>query len=165
MKYFLLFLLTVIIITTYLSFNEELINVMFSNDSAGYLTEVSNINISVSVIAIILFCFFIIKKNIGLLFALIIIWLFSGRRISIRNTEKCRISTGWFFIETNSFSLCKLKDCDCEIIHETTYEKLSFYRVKIKNKEIRKTIFIGPMVWSRVIEVLENNINNGTHTK
>ena len=160
MKYFLYSLLVVIIIVTFLSFNNELINIMFSNDSAGYLTEVSNINIIVSVISIIFFYFFIIKKNryrFFLLFVLMIIWLFSGRRISIRNTEKCRVSSGWFFIETNSFRLCKLADCDCEIVYETTYERLSFWRIRITNNDINKTMFIGPIVWPKVITILENN--------
>jgi len=160
MKYFLFFLLTIIIIVTFLSLDEELTNITFSNDSGGYLSIISSINITVSMISFMFFYFFIIKKiryHYFLLFVLIIIWLFSGRRISIR-TEKCRVSTGWFFIKTNSFSLCKLADCDCEnVYYKTTYEKLSFWRIRIKNTKVNKTIFIGPIVWSKVIAVLKDS--------
>jgi len=64
-----------------------------------------------------------------------------------------RISTGWFYIETNRFSVCAGETSDCEQIthYQTFIEKAPFWSLKIRNKDINRTVFVGPIIWSEAL--------------
>ena len=70
-----------------------------------------------------------------------------------------RIITGWYYIETNKLYLCK-EGYDCETIlsRESVVNKLSLWRINIKNKDVDKVIFIGPFTWYSSSKIFENEI-------
>lgn len=95
------------------------------------------------------------KKYAYLFLALLFfIWILSGRVIAL--FPDGRISTGWFYLETNRINICKDEiDCDKIYYYETEIDKLPLWRIKIKNKRNDAIVFIGPIVWQKTIELFK----------
>lgn len=107
------------------------------------------------------------KKMYLLLFSLIlIIWIIAGRTVGFVTFPDGKIITGWFHIGMNDFNLCDHSiDCETQIDYKTSINKLPFWRIQIKNDLVDKTIFIGPIVWNKTVQVLDGEIGAGTYSK
>ncbi|SRX75267.1 hypothetical protein AEQU3_02261 [Aequorivita antarctica] len=170
MKKFLLLVWFTLVCFSFLGYG-KLGKIFYTSESAEYLTDVSNINFiycSAGLIGFILVILFAKRKLLKytLLLSFFSIWLLSTRKIAISSFYDGRLGIGWNCFLTEEFFLCYEKsDCETTLAYNTTIEKLALWQIKIKNKELSKTIFIGPLVWAEVIDVLEKNIGNGTYTK
>jgi hypothetical protein len=161
-----------LILITYLGYGETA-KLFYTNESATYLTELSSINIIISIVSILIFVFIIFYKfsnrafKISLSFFVLLLWLLSGIKVGVKKFEDGRVNYGVYCFETNRFFLCEKEDLECEsiIANRTSVEGMSFWRVKIKNEDIEEIIFVGPITWSKAIEVLKTNIGNGTSTE
>lgn len=93
------------------------------------------------------------------------LWLMSGRAIGVFPDGK--IKTGWFYFATNEINVCVDDKADCETVtnYQTTVEKIFFWRVRIKNKQINQKIFIGPVVWSSASKMLQEEFGAGKYTQ
>ena len=93
------------------------------------------------------------------------LWLMSGRTIGVFPDGK--IKTGWFYFATNEINVCVDDKADCESVtdYQTTAEKMFFWRVRIKNKQINQRIFIGPFVWSSASKMLQEGFGAGKYTQ
>ncbi len=149
----------------------ELGKIFYTSESAEYLTDVTNINLIYCITGLICFLLVILLVNRKVLKYILLlvffsIWLLSTRKVAISPFYDGRLGIGWNCFLTEEFFLCNEKsDCETTLAYNTTIEQVTLWRVKIKNDDINKTIFIGPLVWSNTIKVLENNIGNGTYTK
>ena len=95
-----------------------------------------------------------------------ILWFLSGRTVGIIPWPDGRVNTGWFYIPTERFYLCNGKtDCDAVIDYHTKTETLPFWRVRIKNESIDKTIFVGPFLWSSATKFFKDKIEIKTTSK
>lgn len=142
--------------------------IFYTSESATYLTELSEINIVLSILALSVIGFSLFYKfsqkviKVGLLFVFLVLWLFAGRKIGIKKFEDGRVNYGWYCIQTGELYLCDKQDSRCEsiIANETSIEKSCLWRVIIKNEDVKKEVFIGPITWSKALEVLGKNIGN-----
>ena len=158
-----------LILITYLGFGETA-KLFYTNESATYLTELSSINIIISIVSVLIFVFVIFYKfknktfKASLLFIVLLLWLLAGVKVGVKKFEDGRVNYGVYCFEVNRFFLCDKKDLECEsiIANRTSVEELSFWRVKIKNEDIEEIIFIGPLTWLKAMNVLKSNIGNGT---
>jgi hypothetical protein len=142
------------------------IKILFTRESADYLSSISEVNHVFSVLFFIVYIcvgVLIIRKSnykkILILSLALILWLISGRVVAIKAFSDGRIITGWYYVETDKFNLCE-SDFDCETItsQETTIIKLPMWRVRINSKHINKVVFIGPFTWNSCIKTLANQI-------
>ncbi len=171
-KVLIFLLLILLVVVSYLGYGETA-KLFYTSESATYLTELSEINMVLTIafllsIGFILFCKFNSKiLRISLLSVALIFWLLAGRKVGVKKFEDGRVNYGWYSFETGKFFLCDKKNAECETVvaNQTSIEELSFWRVNIKNEDINETIFIGPITWIKVIEVLKTNIGNGTSTE
>jgi hypothetical protein len=146
--------------------------VVFSNESAEYLTHCTKPNIFISVISLLALIFMIIKyymtpKKIIFYNALfILIWLLSGRTLGIKTALGGKVSAGWYCYRTTTFILCSEKiDCEGINAYETQVIPLSFWRVQIKNSKAQCNIFIGPIMWKKSLALLNSEFGNGKYYK
>lgn len=167
-KIFLVVVTTVMLILTLLAFTED-IKLLFTYESAKYLSDISNVNIFLSVLFLIIYLFLLIyfwkrlKSIVPFLFFIFLLWLFSGRTLAFKYHSTGRVITGWYYIETDMFNLCKEnQDYERILSKETMINELSFWRLNFKNKDVNKTIFIGPFVWNEAKEIFIKKINNQT---
>lgn len=162
-------LLVILAVVSYLGYGETG-KLFYTRESATYLTELSEISIELVVVLLLAIGFILLYKfnskvlRISLLSIALVFWLLAGRKVGVKKFEDGRVNYGWYSFETGKFFLCDKEDIECEtvIANKTSIEKLSFWRVKIKNEDINETIFIGPITWAKAIEILKTNIGNGT---
>ena len=142
------------------------IKILFTNESAAYLSNISNVNYIFSwcfLIAYLLVTFFAFRKadviRLFILFILFGLWLLSGRVIAFKPFPDGRIITGYYYIETDRFNLCDNEnDCESVISKEAFIQRRPFWLLKIKSKGIQKNIFLGPFTWQQCNKVFENRI-------
>lgn len=92
----------------------------------------------------------------SVLFILFSAWLLSGRTVGL--FAYGRLSTGWFYFESNRTYLCKdWLDPEVVLNRETVYEKESFWRYRISNNQTEKVIFVGPFITKEVDSLLHSN--------
>jgi hypothetical protein len=135
------------------------IKILFTSESADYLSSISEPNRLLSILFFIGFSSMTIfifrdynKIKLIILFLLLGLWLLSGRIIAIKEFPDGRIITGWYYIQTNSYFLCgNDSDCETTLAKESTITKLPLWRINIKNKHTNKVIFVGPFVWHSII--------------
>lgn len=116
---------------------------------------------------IILLCWYFKSPNtiklicLGACFCL---WALSGRMVSVIPFQEGRLNAGWFNISTNEFYLCKSPqhNCDGIFLHETQMENLSFWRIRIKNENIEKIIFVGPFIWNQTQKLFTDKVRSET---
>ena len=165
MKKILYLILIFLLILVLTEFNNELMQILYSKpDSASYLTEIVQPKIFISVLLIVLNIVIIWKyQNIKMvltifIFSLITILLLN-RIVAVRISPTCEITTGWFLFRTQMIDISNNDNCENEL-SETSYNKLPFWRIRIKNKNIDEIIFAGPFQEDKVIELLKNNFIN-----
>lgn len=106
------------------------------------------------------------KVKLIFLGAIVVIWFLSGRMISIVFWPDGRMTTGWFGISTDTFYLCTGKtDCETTIAYHTKTENLFFWRIRLKNENVDKVIFVGPFIWNKTLKLVHDQIGAGTYTK
>jgi hypothetical protein len=134
-----------------------------STESLMTIVSSNGVLSTFSFVAFFLLLFFGAKirplvKGIAMLL-LFILWLMSGRTIGTKLYPDGRLSMGWFYIETERLNVCKNDTTDCERIthYQTFVKKLPFWRLRIKNEDISRTIFIGPVVWSKAFTQLKED--------
>ena len=94
------------------------------------------------------------------------LWFLSGRMISIIFWPDGRVTTGWFSASTETFHLCDNKsDCEATIAYHTKTENLFFWRIRVRNENIDKVIFVGPFIWNKTLKLVHDQIGAGTYTK
>ncbi len=104
------------------------------------------------------------KKAYIILSLLFLVWFMSGRTISI--FPDGRLSTGWFYWETSRINICQNEiDCEKVFYYETKVETLPLWRIRIKNKQTDKIIFIGPLLWEKAIKLFQNNFSKYSKSK
>jgi hypothetical protein len=80
----------------------------------------------------------------------VILWFISGRTIGLAAFPDGRVSTGWFFIETNRFNLCQAsEDCETVIGSEMQTAPSSLWRLDLSTGHVSETIFVGPFLWGQ----------------
>lgn len=137
--------------------------------SADYTMHLASIHVAWSTALLILFgalLFYFLKKRgkvlaifLGLLF---ILWFLSGRTIGALVDPDGKIVVGWFYIETGEFYVCNRKtDCESVFYYQTKIERLPFWRIKIKNVNIDKVIFVGPFIWNKTLNIFSDKSNVG----
>ncbi|MEB3801699.1 hypothetical protein INQ45_11720 [Flavobacterium columnare] len=168
LKIFLVIVLVFMSILTALAFKED-IKLLFTYESAEYLSDISNVNVLFSVLFIIIYLFLLIyfwkrlKLILPFLFFIALLWLISGRTLAFKYHPTGRVITGWYYIETDMFNLCKEnKDYESILANETEINELFFWRLNLKNKDIDKTIFIGPFMWNETIKILKKRIKSSS---
>lgn len=151
------------LLLTLLTFVED-IKLLFTYESAIYLSDISNINIFLSMFFLCINIFLLIyfRKRLKLIspffFFVCILWLFSGRTLAYKYHPTGRVIIGWYYIKTEIFHLCTpSQDYEKILSKETTIKELSFWRMNFKNRNIDKTIFIGPFIWSEAKEIFKTN--------
>lgn len=142
------------------------IKILFTRESASYLSNISDVNSVFSVLFFIGYLFVAVSvlrkfdtQKVLILLPVLILWLLCGRVIAFKAFPDGRIITGWYYVETNRFNLCK-NDIDCEtmVSKESTISKLPLWRVRINSKYANKVIFVGPFTWYSCYKVFENHI-------
>jgi hypothetical protein len=116
----------------------------------------------------LLYWYFKSPNNIKLVSLLICIflWVSSGRMISIITWPDGRVNTGWFNIPTNQFYLCNPQaDCETTVSYKTKTENLFFWRIRVKNENIDKVVFVGPFLWNKTLRLFSDKFNSGKYTK
>ena len=97
--------------------------------------------------------------------AIVALWVICGRMVGALFWPEGKIITGWYYFPTDDFKLCDgTIDCETVVDYQTHMEKLAFWRVKIKNKNVDQTIFVGPFIWDQIPKVF-SDIGNGKYTK
>lgn len=92
---------------------------------------------------------------------LFILWILSGRVVGL--FPDGRLSTGWFYVETARLNICKnSNDCEKVYYYETEVQPLALWRIRIKNKEINKVIFVGPAIWSGTLKMFKKSFPKST---
>ena len=142
------------------------IKILFTRESAAYLSSVSDANHIFSVLFFIGYVFVMVlvlrKFSTWKLFALLlvlILWLLSGRVVAFKAFPDGRVITGWYYIETNSFKLCEENDdCESVLFKETKVKELPLWCISINNKLTNKVVFIGPFTWNSCYKAFENHI-------
>lgn len=121
-------------------------------------------------LAFILFIYIILyaqtlkKTIIPIIILTFTIWLFSGRMIAI--FPYGRMSSGWFYMETNRINICNdNEDCEKVYYYETKVYKLNLWRIRLKNKNIDKIIFVGPFIWYKTLHLFSNTFKNPQNKK
>lgn len=115
---------------------------------------------------LLLYYYFKVPKKTKLLFlgVIMLLWILSGRVISIIIWPDGRITTGWFYIPTERFYLCNDKsNCETLVAYHTKIETLPFWRVRIKNENTDEIIFVGPFLWNKAKKVFTEEIGAGTY--
>lgn len=162
MKFVLIVVMVFMMLFTALGLFPSFSNFLFARGSDN-LMELITSNISVQILFLMLFgfsAFMYIKRRSKLYISLIFIsfafWILSGRMIAL--FPHGRLSSGWFYFETSRTDICK-EDMDCEKIfyYETTFDRLLFWRIKIKNKQIDDIVFTSPFIWEKSINLFKNN--------
>lgn len=142
------------------------IKILFTRESAAYLSDISDVNhvLSVSFFIVYLYLAILVLRRLSLrrLFILLLVllfWLMSGRVVAFKSFPDGRVITGWYYVEANSFKLCK-EDIDCEsmLFKETKVTRLPFWCISIDNSLTNKIIFIGPFTWNSSAKVFEDHI-------
>lgn len=175
MKIILKILLVVVIvfmsILTSLTFTKD-VKLLFTYESAEYLSDISSVNMFYSVLFLIVYLLLLfyfwkrLKLVLPFLFFIFSLWLFSGRTLAFKYHPTGRVIMGWYYIKTDMFNLCKEnQDYESILANETELNELSFWRLKLKNKNTDKTIFIGPFVWNETIKILKKRIKSSSDTR
>ncbi|MDH7463880.1 hypothetical protein QEG73_21440 [Chitinophagaceae bacterium 26-R-25] len=142
------------------------IKILFTRESAAYLSIISDVNRTLAVIFFIGYlCIMVLvlrgfstTKVLALLLVLVL-WFLSGRVTAFKAFPDGRVITGWYYIETNSFRLCnENEDCESVLFKETKVKKLPLWCISIKNMTTKKLIFIGPFSWNSCIKSFEEHI-------
>jgi hypothetical protein len=95
----------------------------------------------------------LLKRLYPALALVFVFWIFSGRTFGI--FPDGRIVTGWFYVGFDQIEVCRNStDCEKTLYYETSIESLKPWRIRIRNKEINSTIFIGPVIWSNTLHIL-----------
>lgn len=169
LKILLVVFLVFMLILTILAFTDDM-KLLFTYESAEYLSDISNVNVFFSVIFLIVYLFMLIcfwkrlKLVLPFLFFVVILWLFSGRTLAFKYHPTGRVITGWYYIETDMFNLCgENQDYESILANETVINELSFWRLNLKNKDTDKTIFIGPFMWNENIKILKKRIKSSSY--
>lgn len=143
------------------------IKILFTRESAAYLSNISDVNHTASVLFFIGYLFVTVlvfrkfsTSKVLMLLLMLILWLLSGRVVAFKAFPDGRIITGWYYIETNKFNLCE-NDVDCEgvISNETTISKLPLWRISLNSKYTKKIIFVGPFTWHSCNKIFESQIS------
>lgn len=81
-------------------------------------------------------------------------WGLSGRKVGVALWDEGRVYAGWFSLQTDQFALCDpTQDCETTIVH-TSVTPLSFWRVRLANAHMQRTVFIGPLTWAPTLRML-----------
>jgi hypothetical protein len=96
----------------------------------------------------------------------ILLWFLSGREVCI-TLINTKVMTGWFYTAVNDYNPCASTQYDCETIinQNTTTEKLSFWRIRIKNNDFDEIIFVGPFIWDKTVKMFSEQIGTSYTSK
>jgi hypothetical protein len=138
------------------------IKILLTHESASYLSNISEVNLIMLclflVLYLVLLIFFWKKLSVTvilILCSILLLWLLSGRTIAFKYFPNGRILTGWYYIESNQFTLCgDDEDYERIISQETKLIESPYWSVRVVNENIDETIFIGPFTWRSSMEVL-----------
>jgi hypothetical protein len=140
-----------------------------SLDSIMSMAALPPIYATVFLLVFVILIILYLKKptniKLVLLSLIMILWFLSGRMIGIIPLDG-RLSTGWFYIETGRHTLCDYKtDCETTIYYQTQTESLFFWRIRVSNKNIDETIFVGPFLWNRAQKLFKETVESGKYYK
>ena len=75
--------------------------------------------------------------------------------VSVGLFPDTRINCGWIYHKTETINLSsELKDPE-DVFLDTSFEKLSFWRIRIVNNDVNKVIFVGPIIWDKTIVLFD----------
>lgn len=140
---------------------------IFIGGSTESLMDVSSVNMTlqlvltfISIVLAVLYFRKNHKKLYLILFTLtLFMWILAGRTIAVSPYGK--VITGWNYIEFNSFEIClNADDCETTVYYDTRIERLSFWRIEIKNKNVEKRLFLGPIVWRNTLNIINKHFPN-----
>ena len=137
---------------------------LFANTSNPDMMNIVSGNVLIQTVlflVVIFFFFLFLRKKFKRKYTIAVLlviatWVLCGRTIGVMVWPDGQFSTGWFHMETERFYLCgPNEDCETTLYSHTKIEKLSFWRVRMKNEYCEKIIFIGPFIWNDVNHVFE----------
>ncbi|HET9056449.1 MAG TPA: hypothetical protein VFN30_06325 [Chitinophagaceae bacterium] len=173
MKYYIFYIIAgVMFLLTIISFFPNFNKSFFIGGSNDSMAEMITANVIVKVILLsvtIYFLFRILGRGNVLNFSFLIIafslWVMSGRTVGIMPGGKIKV--GWFYFETNELNVCVESNIDCQTItdYQTKVSKNFFWNVEIENQQIKRNIFIGPVIWSPALKVLQKAFGAGKYTQ
>lgn len=142
------------------------IKILFTRESAAYSSIISDVNQLYTIIFFIGYLGMTVlvfrqfsTRNLLVLSLVLVLWLLSGRVAAVKAFPDGRVITGWYYIETNSFKLCKEnEDCESVLFKETKVKLLPLWCISINNKDTNRVIFIGPFTWNSCIKIFEEHI-------
>ncbi|GHT17544.1 hypothetical protein FACS189429_1850 [Bacteroidia bacterium] len=157
--------LVFMLIITSIGFFPSILSFLIAQGSDCLLTLVnSNVFLQIFFIVLIILCLFFRKKIRKHIFCFLItisaiMWLMSGRTIGHIPYPDDKIITGWFCFPTSNMYMCNSidDDMDCEtLLYNTTIEKRPFWFILLKNKKRDELIFVGPVIWNKTINSLQD---------
>nr|WP_294922372.1 hypothetical protein [uncultured Flavobacterium sp.] len=164
LKFILVVVFLIMLVFTSFGFVED-VKVLFTYESADYLSDITNINVFLSLVFMIIYLTLLIyfwkrlKPVVLIFFFIFSLWFISGRTLAFKYHPTGRIIVGWYYIQTEMFNLCKEnQDYEKILSKETEIKELFFWRLNFKNKDVDETIFIGPFVWDEVSEILNKRL-------
>lgn len=170
MKYLLsVIFIGLIIFLTFIDLIIKDIGELFVGGTIYSFFEIFSTNLVIkSILALIVISLFFVwfkqKKSkyfVALVLAFIL-WFLSGKTMAF-NSQDGQIISGWFYFKTNDFKICAENDnCENVLYKQTSFEKKSYWRIKIKHSDKGEVFFISPFIWNRIIVFFEEynpNIN------
>jgi hypothetical protein len=126
-------------------------------------TQLGVLPITLSVIFFFAFCvisFMSIKKKkskILLMSGLFVCWLFVGRVVGY-NVWENSIVGGWHnLIKTKEIVIGENNQSQIgNEIRYTHITKLSFWRLRIENKKVTTTLYVGPFIWQEALNLFQS---------
>ncbi|MGZ3777712.1 MAG: hypothetical protein ACXVIY_10050 [Mucilaginibacter sp.] len=145
---------------------------VFGRNSADYMLKLAAVSVVWPIALLVLyllFAWFYHRKpnrtRLALVTTVVLLWFLCGRMVGTLLWPEGKVITGWYYIPTYDFKLCG-GDTDCETVvyYQTHIEKLAFWRLRIKNRNVDQTVFAGPFIWNQIPEVF-SEIGTGKYTK
>ena len=148
------------VVFTYLTYNNEMGNILFSGGSISSTMKIFEPNFKITLflnflIIILTLLFRKRKKILTVIFVFLFsLWFLSGRTIGIQWTGE--IYTGWFYLTTEKIILCPSSSGCSDTFKETSITDKPFYRLLFTNKFISAEIFVGPLLYPKIKKYIEN---------
>lgn len=163
-KFFVILLLIELLMAgiSYLTYDNEMGNILFSGGSVGSTMKVfaPNFKITMFLNLLAIIFTFLFRKRVKILTVFFItlfsLWFISGRTIGVQWTGE--IYTGWFYLKSDKIVLCPSSNGCSDIFKETSIVDKHFYRLSLKNKFINEEIFVGPLFYSELKKYLEKTV-------
>ncbi len=149
-------------VLTFLVFDSDNSIFLFSGGSIGSTMKVFGPNFWVvfTLFLVSVSSTIFLRKKIKLLLLTFLFvfttWFLCGRTIGVHWTGE--LITGWFYLSTGKIILCeKTEDCKGgDAIAVTKIYKSSLFQIRLVNRSVDKSIFVGPIISQEIKKYFED---------